>query len=160
MRALHEPDAREGNAYFSTETRGVLPDLNVIEDDDAHQRTVVHDQVGRAVILDASPWEETTPAEAHVEDEDDSASAIARNTGDPETDHVLARYFGEVSRFALLSFAEEQTLGRRIIRWQRRVHWALYTAPLALPTLRRLWQQVEQQAIPPQDRADLRRDDV
>jgi RNA polymerase sigma factor (sigma-70 family) len=148
MRALHEPDARERNAYFSTETRGVLPGLNVIEDDDAHQRTVVHDQVGRAVILDASPWEATTPAEAHVEDEDDSASAIARNTGDPETDHVLARYFGEVSRFALLSFAEEQTLGRRIIRWQRRVHWALYTAPLALPTLRRLWQQVEQQAIP------------
>jgi RNA polymerase sigma factor (sigma-70 family) len=79
--------------------------------------------------------------------EDDVASATARHPGDRETDPVLARYFGEVGRFALLSFAEEQALGRRITRWQRRVRWALYTAPLALPTLRRLWQQVEQQAL-------------
>src|ERR671927_297940 len=67
---------------------------------------------------------------------------------DPATDQVLARYFGEVRRFALLSVAEEQALGRRITRWQRRVRWALYTAPLALPTLRRLWEHVEQQALP------------
>jgi len=56
-------------------------------------------------------------------------------------------YFGEVRRFALLSFAEEQALGRRITRGQRRVRWALYTAPIALPTLRRLWQQAEQEAL-------------
>jgi RNA polymerase primary sigma factor len=65
------------------------------------------------------------------------------NAADPETDHVIALYFGEVRRFTLLSFAEEQALGRRITRWQRRVRWALYTAPLALPTLRRLWQEGE-----------------
>jgi RNA polymerase sigma factor (sigma-70 family) len=80
--------------------------------------------------------------------EDAAASAIARPTEDPATDQVLARYLGEVRRFALLSVAEEQALGRRITRWQRRVRWALYTAPLALPTLCRLWQQVEQQALP------------
>ena len=52
-----------------------------------------------------------------------------------------------IRRFALLSFAEEQALGRRIKRGQRRVRWALYTAPIALPTLRRLWQQAEQEAL-------------
>jgi DNA-directed RNA polymerase sigma subunit (sigma70/sigma32) len=61
---------------------------------------------------------------------------------------VIAQYFGEVHHFALLSFAEEQALARRITRWQRRVRWALYTAPIALPTLRRLWHQVEHQEIP------------
>jgi RNA polymerase primary sigma factor len=60
---------------------------------------------------------------------------------------VVAHYFGEVRRFALLSFAEEQALGRRITRGQRRVRWALYTAPIALPTLRRLWQQAEQEGL-------------
>jgi RNA polymerase primary sigma factor len=65
-----------------------------------------------------------------------------------ETDNVVAQYLGEVRQFALLSFAEEQALARRITRWQRRVHWALYTAPIALPTLRRLWHQVEHQEIP------------
>ena len=146
MRALQEPDARESKACFATEARGALPGFNAIEDHEAHQRTAAYAQVCRALVPDASPWEETTTVEAPVED--DAALAIARTTGDPETDHVLARYFGEVRRFALLSFAEEQALGRQIQRWQRRVRWALYTAPLALPTLHRLWQQVEHQAIP------------
>jgi RNA polymerase sigma factor (sigma-70 family) len=146
MRAVHEPDARESKACCATEARGALPGFNALEDHEARQRTVAHAQVCRAVVPDASPWEETPTAEAPVED--DSVSATARHTADPETDQVLARYLGEVRCFALLSFAEEQALGRRITRWQRRVRWALYTAPLALPTLRRLWQQVEQQAIP------------
>ena len=67
--------------------------------------------------------------------------------GDPETDNVLAQYFGEVRRFALLSFAEEQALGRRIKRWQRRVRWALYTSPVALPTLLRSQYRVEHQGV-------------
>src|SRR5262249_53735614 len=70
---------------------------------------------------------------------------MAIEAGDPETDNVLAQYFGEVRRFALLSFAEEQVLGRRIKRWQRRVRWSLYTPPVALPTLLRIWHQVEHQ---------------
>src|SRR5919199_1742912 len=146
MRTVHEPDARENQACSATEVRGARPGLNTLEDYEARQRPVAHAQVCRALVSDTSPWAETPTAEAPVED--DAASAIARHTGDPETDHVLARYFGEVRRFALLSVAEEQALGRRITRWQRRVRWALYTAPLALPTLRRLWQQVEHQTIP------------
>jgi RNA polymerase primary sigma factor len=132
MRAVHEPDARESKACGAAEARGALLGRNAFEDHDTRQRTAAHAQVGRALVPDASPW----------------ASATARHPGDPETDQVLARYFGEVGRFALLSFAEEQALGRRITRWQRRVRWALYTAPLALPTLCRLWLQVEQQALP------------
>ena len=146
MRAVHEPDARESQARGATEARGALPGLNTIEDHEACQRPVAHAQVCRALVPDPSPWAETPTAEAPIED--DAASATAHHPGDPATDQVLARYLGEVRRFALLSFAEEQALGRRITRWQRRVRWALYTAPLALPTLRRLWLQVEQQALP------------
>jgi len=107
---------------------------------------VARDYGGRTLVSDDPPWEHADAAEAPVEDA--AASATARHTGDPATEQVLARYLGEVRRFALLSFAEEQALGRRITRGQRRVRWALYTAPLALPTLRRLWQHVEQQALP------------
>jgi RNA polymerase primary sigma factor len=70
------------------------------------------------------------------------------DAADSETDNVVAQYVGEVRQFALLSFAEEQALARRITRWQRRVRWALYTAPMALPTLRRLWHQVLHEGIP------------
>jgi RNA polymerase sigma factor (sigma-70 family) len=72
---------------------------------------------------------------------------MALEAGDSETDNVLAQYFGEVRRFALLSFAEEQALGRRIKRWQRRVRWALYTSPVALPTLLRVQHRVEHQGV-------------
>src|SRR3989441_8011807 len=146
MRAVHEPDARESQACGATEARGARPDLNALEDHEARQGPVAPAQVGRAWVPDASPWAEPPTAAAPVED--DAASATARHTGDPATDQVLARYFGEVRRFALLSLAEEQALGRRITRWQRRVRWALYTAPMALPTLRRLWHHVEHQDIP------------
>src|SRR5262249_43964394 len=75
------------------------------------------------------------------------ASELGTNAGDTETDNITAQYFGEVRRFALLSFAEEQALGRRLARWRRRVRWALYASPIALPTLRRIWQQVEPQDV-------------
>jgi hypothetical protein len=94
------------------------------------------DDVLRALTLDERPWEAGPPAER------------GREAAGPETDHAIAQYFGEVRHFPLLSFAAEQALGRRITRWRRRVRWALYTAPTALPTLRWLWQHVEQQEIP------------
>src|SRR5207302_5197273 len=92
------------------------------------------------------PWEES--ATAGPPSAEDPTSEQDLNAADSEADNVLAQYLGEVRHFALLSFAEEQALARRITRWQRRVRWALYTAPMALPTLRRLWQHVEQQALP------------
>jgi RNA polymerase sigma factor (sigma-70 family) len=60
---------------------------------------------------------------------------------------MIAQYFGEVRQFARLSVPEEYTLARRIERWQRRVRWALYTTPVALPTLRTCWTQGVDQAL-------------
>ena len=146
MRAVHEPDTLARRAWLSTEAREALAGLSALDAHEAGQPMGAHDAGVRTLVSDDPPWEHTDAADAPVQD--DAASATARHMGDPATDQVLARYLGEVRRFALLSFAEEQALGRRITRWQRRVHWALYTAPLALPTLRRLWLQVEQQALP------------
>jgi RNA polymerase primary sigma factor len=100
----------------------------------------------RTLPLDELAWEDPDAKGTPVAEA--PPAAPARDPAAPGTDALLAQYCGEVRRFARLSVAEEQALGRRITRWQRRVHWALYTAPVALPTLRRLWQQVEQEALP------------
>jgi RNA polymerase sigma factor (sigma-70 family) len=63
-------------------------------------------------------------------------------------DNLVARYFGDVRQFALLNRAEEQALWCRIESAQKRARRALYTAPVALPTLIRLWQQVERAEVP------------
>ena len=144
MMALHEHEEMESTAWLSTDTREELPFLSTFEAPEARHPLVVHDDdFVSALVSDGPAWEDTDVAEAPVED--DPASAMALDAGDPETDNLIAQYFGEVRRFALLSFAEEQALGRRLARWRRRVRWALYTAPIALPTLRRIWQRVEHQ---------------
>jgi len=133
MLAVHEHEAR--------------PFLSALDDHDTQGPTLAHDDdVLRVLTLDERSWEEPDTAGAPLEEAPTSERGF--NAADPETDQVLARYFGEVRQFALLSFAEEQALGRRITRWQRRVRWALYAAPTALPTLRRLWHHVEHQDIP------------
>jgi hypothetical protein len=104
------------------------------------------DDVFSALTLEEHPWEE--PATAGTPPVEDLPSEHDLNAADAVTDNVLAQYVGEVRQFALLSFAEEQALTRRITRWQRRVRWALYTAPIALPTLCRLWHHVEHEEIP------------
>src|SRR5262252_248001 len=63
-------------------------------------------------------------------------------------DNLVARYFGDVRQFALLSRTEEQALWCRIESAQKRERRALYTAPMALPILMQLWHQVERQEIP------------
>jgi hypothetical protein len=147
MLAVHEHDAMERRALFSTATPEALPFLSALDDRDAPGPTLAHDDdVFRVLTLDERAWEEPDPAGAPVEE--GPPSERSRDATDPETDHAMAQYFAEVRQFALLSFAEEQALGRRITRWQRRVHWALYTAPTALPTLRRLWHHVAPQDIP------------
>jgi RNA polymerase sigma factor (sigma-70 family) len=62
-------------------------------------------------------------------------------------DNLVARYFGDVRQFALLNRAEEQALWCRIESAQKRERRALYTAPVALPTLIQLWHQVECEAV-------------
>src|SRR5215510_5456285 len=133
MQTVHEPEA--------------LPGLSARADPDTPSPTVAHDDdVFSALTLEEHPWKESatagTPSVKTPPSEQDLDAA------DSETDNVVAQYVGEVRQFALLSFAEEQAVARRITRWQRRVRWALYTAPMALPTLRRLWHQVEHEEIP------------
>ena len=146
MIALHEHEEMESRAWLSVETREELPFLSALDDHEARHPTVAYaDDFVSALVSDDPTWEDSDAAETPVED--DPAAALALDAGDPETDNLIAQYFGEVRRFALLSFAEEQVLGRRIARWRRRVRWALYTAPIALPTLRRIWQRVEPQDV-------------
>ncbi len=75
-----------------------------------------------------------------------TAQEHSPSSGD-STDPTVARYFADVQRYALLSRAEEQLLWARIDRALRRVRRALFTSPLALPTLTRLWQQVQRQEL-------------
>jgi len=67
---------------------------------------------------------------------------------DENFDNLVARYFGDVRQFALLSRAEEQALWYRIASAQKRERRALYTAPMALPILTQLWHQVEREEFP------------
>ena len=145
MQALHEHDAMEQRDVRSTPTRAALPLRRALESQDASSPTRAHDDVFGAFIPDTPSWD--VPPSEDAPREEGPASERTLGAADAATDNVVAQYFGEVRRFALLSFAEEQALGRRITRGQRRVRWALYTAPIALPTLRRLWQQAEQEAL-------------
>ena len=131
MIALHEQDM-ERSVWLSTDAPDEFPSFRPVDDRDERLLTFAHNND----VLSALEPGETTWADTDVEEspmEEAPASEMALEAEDPETDNVLAQYFGEVRRFALLSFAEEQVLGRRIKRWQRRVRWALYTSPVVLP---------------------------
>jgi RNA polymerase sigma factor (sigma-70 family) len=145
MITLHEPEM-ERSAWLATEIQEAFPSLSPDDDrDERHPTFARDDDVLSALGADENTWAEGDAEEPSLEDA--AASGMALRADDPETDNVLAQYFGEVRRFALLSFAEEQTLGRRIKRWQRRVRWALYASPVALRTLRRIQQRVEHQGV-------------
>src|SRR5437870_7072965 len=145
MIALHEQEL-ERRAWHSTDAPDEFLSLSPVDDREKRLPPFAHDDdVLSALGPGNTIWEDTDAEEPPLEDA--PASEMAIEAGDPETDNVLAQYFGEVRRFALLSFAEEQTLGRRIKRWQRRVRWALYTSPMALPTLRRIWHPIESQDV-------------
>ena len=109
MIAVHEPDATERRAWLSTDVRETLSCFSGLDAHEAGQPMVAHADVVRALVSDDPTWEDADMAEAPVEE--DSASAMACDAGDPETDHLIAQYFGEVRRFALLSFVQEQALG-------------------------------------------------
>ena len=142
MIALHEQEIEEGLALHRCTRR--VPSLSPIDDRDERLPTFAHDDdvlsaLEPVIAPGKIPTWKRLPWRCRVGD--------GLEAGDPETDNVLAQYFGEVRRFALLSFAEEQALGRRIKRWQRRVRWALYTSPVALPTLLRIQYRVEHQGV-------------
>jgi RNA polymerase sigma factor (sigma-70 family) len=99
----------------------------------------------RALLPDAPPWDDPDGAIAPPE-EDPTGERVRQDAG-PVLDNMIAQYFGEVRQFPRLSAPAEYALARRIERWQRRVRWALYTAPVALSTLCTLWAKVEGQVL-------------
>ena len=111
MRAFDTDEALKNRPWHSMDTRADLPGVSALEDHDTREPTLAHDDHSfRTLTLDDPAWEapyaEGTPvAEA-------PPSAQARDPADPGTDTLLAQYCGEVRRFALLSFAEEQALER------------------------------------------------
>jgi RNA polymerase primary sigma factor len=145
MITMHEHDALEWRAVPSPEEREVFRGLHARDEHDASHVATWQDDVVRALLPEELPW--AAPDDAAAPVEDDPASVPTRAAADPDTENLIAQYFGEVRRCALLSVAEEQALGRRIQRWQRRARWVLYTSPVALPTLHRLWQRVLQQDL-------------
>src|SRR5262245_27355144 len=145
MIALYEQEKERRN-FRSADTPYEFLSLSPGDDHDEHLPTFAHDDdVLSALGSGTTTWEDTDAEEPSFEDA--PASEMAFEAQDPETDNVLAQYFGEVRRFALLSFAEEQALGRRIKRWQRRVRWAVYTSPVAVPKLLRIRHRVEHQGV-------------
>lgn len=78
----------------------------------------------------------------------DTESDEASGELDGNFDHLVARYFGDIRQFALLSRSEEQALVARIERAQNRERRALYAAPTALPTLQGIWRKVERGKMP------------
>jgi RNA polymerase sigma factor (sigma-70 family) len=145
MIALYDQEI-ERRVWLSTDAPDAFPSLSPVDDRDEHLPAFAHDNdVFSTLGSSDTTWEDTDAEEPPLEDA--PTSEMALEAGDSETDNVLAQYFGEVRRFALLSFAEEQALGRRIKRWQRRVRWALYTSPVALPTLLRVQHRVEHQGV-------------
>src|SRR5262245_54480126 len=144
MMALHEHEELESGTWLSTDTQEELAFLSALADPKARPAAVAHaDDFISALVSDDPTWEDTDAVEAPVEDA--PAALPALDAGDAETDNLIAQYFGEVRRFPLLSFAQEQALGRRMARWRRRVRWVLYTSPIALPTLRQIWPRVAHQ---------------
>ncbi len=88
---------------------------------------------------------------ADIEDiEEESEEEPGPNEPEPDEnlDNIVARYFGDVRQFTLLSRTEEQALWCRIESAQKRERRALCTAPVALPVLMQLWHQVERQEFP------------
>jgi RNA polymerase sigma factor (sigma-70 family) len=98
------------------------------------------------LTFDDSIWNETGTDETSFEEfDEEQASSKEKET---EFDNLVARYFRDVRQFSLLKREQERELWREIERAQIQVRRALWLSPIALPTLTRLWQQVELEEIP------------
>ncbi len=87
-------------------------------------------------------WPSVDEGDVPVEHEVEPGAGVIET--DPETDSLVAQYFGDVRQFALLTRSEEDALWQRIEYLKKRVRRALYTSPICLPTLQHLWQEVAQ----------------
>lgn len=84
-------------------------------------------------------------AEAWVETEEPDIPSAEETPPAPESDTLVARYFGEVRQYALLSVAEEHALWAQIEHCKVRGRRALYMSPVALATLTQRGQQASAQ---------------
>jgi RNA polymerase sigma factor (sigma-70 family) len=102
----------------------------------------------RSIALDYgdSDWFEATDEEISLGLE--SETDVQSPEQEEEFNNLVARYFSDVRRFALLSRSEEKELWRRIERAHMQVRRVLYIFPTTLPTLTRLWHQIELEEIP------------
>jgi RNA polymerase primary sigma factor len=92
------------------------------------------------------PWAEGDGDDTSLDNETVTEGLLAAHT--PEADSLVAQYFGDVRQFALLTRAEERALWQQIERLRQRFRRAVYTSPVFLSTLTRLWHQVERGEIP------------
>jgi len=105
---------------------------------------LAEDHRSGAFAHEAARWGAPEEDEAFALDTDPEESP---HELDENFDNLVARYFGDVRQFALLSRTEEQALWCQIESAQKRERRALYTAPMALPLLMQFWHQVEREEI-------------
>lgn len=96
--------------------------------------------------LDATAWDAADEPDELETDEAKTSPSLTRLT--PEADSLVTRYFGEVRQHALLGATAEPTLWAQIEHYKAQSRRVLYTSPMALVTLRQVWQQVEQGSLP------------
>ncbi len=99
------------------------------------------DPRGGEIEPDRARWQPADGNDLPVEDETPPEPILA--DFDPETEHLVARYYGDIRQFALLTRAEEAALWQRIEQLKQGVRRALYTSPICLPTLQHQWQRVK-----------------
>ena len=85
---------------------------------------------------------------APVVEEVSQANRVGFEDADPEVNSLIMQYFGDVRQYSLLSRDQEKALWQRIERWKLRHCRALYTSPVLLPTLTRLWHEAQTGALP------------
>jgi len=97
-------------------------------------------------LLRNGAWEKV----AAEEETGERVTAVeeALEESDTEIEDLVLQYFGDIRRFTLLSREEERALWQRIERERRRLRRALYTSPIGLQTLSRIWRQVQAERIP------------
>jgi RNA polymerase sigma factor (sigma-70 family) len=100
------------------------------------------DELGQDDVIQMGPEEDDVPRDG------DAAAEAAITAADVEIDNLVAQYFSDVRRFALLSRAEEQALTAQIVQYRVRLRRTLCTSPVAWKTLSSIWQRVQDAELP------------
>lgn len=95
---------------------------------------------------DDGAWMEADADDTPLDGDTEHEASVEEHTA--AIDGLVAQYFSDVRRFALLSRAEERALTAQIEQHKARIRRALCTSPVALTTLTRAWQQVKGAVIP------------